>query len=84
MRERRVAANLGFLGRIHPQRPRKTPTPVCSSSPPQQAGAQPPPLLSGMALPVRPRALVLAGLLRRGIAGATLGAHLPTPPSMLS
>ena len=37
VRERRVAANLGFLGRVRPQRParrrrvRKTPTPVCLS-----------------------------------------------------
>ena len=89
MRERRVAANLGFLGRVRPQRParqrrvRKTTTPVCSSSPPPRAGAQPPQLHVGKALPVRPRALALAGLLRRGIVGATPGAHLPTPPSML-
>lgn len=89
VRERRVAANLGFLGRVRPQRParrrrvRKTPTPVCSSSPPPRAGAQPPQLHVGKALPVRPRALALAGLLRRGIVGATPGAHLPTPPSML-
>eukprot|EP00439_Symbiodinium_sp_Y106_P085965 s33_g30.t1 len=89
VRERRVAANLGFLGRVHPQRParrrrvRKTPTPVCSSSPPPRAGAQPPQLRVGKALPVRPRALALAGLLRRGIVRATPGAHRPTPPSML-
>ena len=42
----------------------------------------PPPRL-GKALPVRPRALALAGLLRRDIVGTTPGAHLPTPPSML-
>ena len=53
---------------------RKTPTPVCSSSPPQQAGAQLPHMHVGKAL--------LAGLLRRGVV-ATPGAHLPTPPSML-
>ena len=55
-------------------RPRETPTPVCSSSTPQQAGVQPPQLHVGKALPVRPRALALAELLRRGIVSGIVGA----------
>ena len=64
MQERHVAANLGFPGRVHLQRPahrrleRKTPNPICSS----RTGVQPPPLHAGKATAVRPQALVRARL----------------------